>query len=99
RDFHVTGVQTCALPILIQRFLFLICKRTFCFYIKLNHTGVVFTPSSLLVIGSSPVFSSSFVCIGVMLFEPRNTAEPSKNTLAFRSEERRVGQACTRRQA
>src|SRR5690606_40882087 len=93
RDFHVTGVQTCALP--IYRIVQL--PNTLYFYRQRN--------SKTSITGSKPTNLKGFIlCLGKIEGEFTYSPEQSflfrrfaYKVLFFRSEERRVGKECTSR--
>src|SRR5690606_40729668 len=88
RDFHVTGVQTCALPILMKQIA----------WIKLSIFGAIFAVSGCGEEEARPEVLNKLRGIGVLteplVSKPSLTDAPSKVSLtiyASRSEERRVG--------
>src|SRR5690606_40005143 len=98
RCFHVTGVQTCALPILKREGTMpstsrsgLVVRRTFSTIRKISARPINESPSGSLGIRTCVLATSEF--IGSM---------PAEGGLSIRSEERRVGNQaetlCTRRQ-
>src|SRR5699024_11225497 len=91
RDRNVTGVQTCALPISIQRIaVHVLCIDNRCFQRRSGNTpskqsGRMVTPQKLVLmepVCSNVYFYDMFLCNPSRRFEPQ------------RSEERRVGKEC-----
>src|SRR5207302_7371736 len=86
RDFHVTGVQTCALPISI------FCLRDCSTRGTLTSTE---TRSRLIVAMIAEGFSSSWKTTVAPSSGGRNIPRNCPNTWLSRSEERRVGKECS----
>src|SRR5690606_39489765 len=81
RDFHVTGVQTCALPISALRFNQLAraaCSRS---SLPLSEPSMTTSPASI----TAPPISDA------------STADSTSTSRPKRSEERRVGKECRSR--
>src|SRR5690606_40794981 len=92
RDFHVTGVQTCALPIFIA-----VGLGVFSLMLLSNGWSSLTTWAQLRFAWSLNHYLSSQLLARYLrrpyaYFLSRNTADLSKNIL--RSEERRVGKEC-----
>src|SRR5690606_40821807 len=93
RDFHVTGVQTCALPISILRF---------------SSGGIGYSQRHSRMSGWMPIERSSFTeCwVGLVFISPAVLMKGSRvrwtkqeRPRGKRSEERRVGKECRHRRA
>src|SRR5690606_40856532 len=87
RDFHVTGVQTCALPILFLMVWFTIFNTLSAFANSYNTLMIVRFLSGLP--------HGAFFGIGAVV--AGRLAKPGKSAQAIRSEERRVGKECRAR--
>src|SRR5690606_40822786 len=84
RDFHVTGVQTCALPILRP----VNARATRTHVITASVPELLKRTLSNVGIASFSIFANLISCsVGV----PNNTPVSAACAMAFRSEERRVG--------
>src|SRR5690606_40510284 len=87
RDFHVTGVQTCALPILLSPLHAASASR--------NRPSSMPRPSATVTAALS---NCAFAANNTLLTSLRSSAVPSppvRNTVE--AEERRVGKECTSR--
>src|SRR5690606_40838902 len=94
RDFHVTGVQTCALPISLEEFRIGLWW-SWEYFVKLaSLLSPTLDPPTPTVRGSHHVLegflSGSYIC----LVRRRPPHEPPLIPDNYRSEERRVGKAC-----
>src|SRR5690606_40051952 len=94
RDFHVTGVQTCALPIYWSGF-FSLRKLIFApgLAFAAAHPQTEFTTTSVVPSLSTAFLTPSAVC------NSSNPADARSSLIGFtnRSEERRVGKECRSR--
>src|SRR5690606_39591367 len=87
RDFHVTGVQTCALPILAMN----TAARPIMLCMKATSSGILVISTRLAMMVPAPPPTTS---------APSTQARPLvKLTSRVRSEERRVGKECRSRGA
>src|SRR5690606_39706133 len=88
RDFHVTGVQTCALPILTERFV--PSARYQPFLLRFGVPQLYRELARALGVRSRP--GSSRLCSRHN--SPASVLPPLPTNAATRSEERRVGKEC-----
>src|SRR5439155_18009398 len=95
RDGHVTGVQTCALPICHFRFRRL--KPPQAEMARLAHNDYLQQASDSGLLGFIPF--SLFVIASLWVLYRRSSSEPIRFAawLSLRSEERRVGKECRSR--
>src|SRR5690606_41191674 len=97
-DFHVTGVQTCALPISHTRYL----NGDVLFpYTQLAH-AVKMTPANYDPRRATPLFDQSVVLLGTVVAKAQELAQAgiavrTVTLIITRSEERRVGKECRSR--
>src|SRR5690606_40981087 len=87
RDFHVTGVQTCALPISIER----LGRRVLTGFVS----GAMILGAVLLLIHDRNRAGYGFLALGLFATVAHNLLEWIR--AARRSEERRVGKECRAR--
>src|SRR5690606_39626516 len=90
RDFHVTGVQTCALPIFVQRYG----------AIRVSQVGLLICAVGLVLVMSpalpAVVLGAFLIGLGYGPITPASSHLLARNTPAHRrSEERRVGKRCS----
>src|SRR5690606_40612952 len=86
RDFHVTGVQTCALPILLHMAIPLVSGGLFILILIIRGEYHIIAPACLIFYGLALVSGSHYTLSDVKWL---GICE-----IALRSEERRVGKAC-----
>src|SRR5690606_39345349 len=90
RDFHVTGVQTCALPISCGR----PGRR------RMRWSTHPLTEALMPHLSIAPILLPLLAaCILLFLSERRQRAKAAVSLFATRSEERRVGKKCSSRWA